>query len=155
MTHERAPLTLDRAGIAARVPHAGRMCLLDAMTAWSDDEIHCRIANHRDADHPLRTAAGLLAPCAIEYAAQATALHGALAASEGAAPSSGFIASARDVRLHVPRLDTQDGELTLQAQRLAGDTHQAMYRFALRDAQERLLVEGRVTVVLGTPVTLR
>jgi predicted hotdog family 3-hydroxylacyl-ACP dehydratase len=149
------PHTLDRAGIAARVPHAGRMCLLDAMTAWSDDEIHCRVANHGDADHPLRTAGGLLSPCAIEYAAQAMALHGALDAAEGAAPTSGFIASARDVRLHVPRLDTIDGELKLQAQRLAGDTHQALYRFALRDAQERLLVEGRIAVVLDTPVAVR
>jgi predicted hotdog family 3-hydroxylacyl-ACP dehydratase len=155
MTRPTAPLTLDRAGIAACVPHGGRMCLLDAMTAWSADEIQCRISNHRDANHPLRTAAGLPAPCAIEYAAQAMALHGALSAAEGSAPTSGFIASARDVRMHVPRLDLLEGELTLHAQRLAGDTHQAMYRFALRDAQERLLVEGRVTVVLGTPVTLR
>ena len=152
MTH---PLSLDHAGIAARIPHGGRMCLLDAMTAWSLDDIHCRVTNHRDAEHPLRMRASLLAPCAIEYAAQAMALHGALAASGGVLPSSGFIASARNVRLHVARLDDIAGALRLQAQRIVGDHHQALYRFSLHDERDQLLVEGRVVVVLDTPVAVR
>ena len=147
-----APATLDRAGIAARVPHAGRMCLLDALLAWSDTRVRCRASGHRDADHPLRTAAGLPAAAAIEYAAQAMALHGALsseASGTDAPPTPGMLVALRRVRLLVPRLDTVAGALTVDAERLAGDAGQALYAFALRDADDRLLVDGRATVLLG------
>lgn len=145
------PATLDRAGIAARVPHQGAMCLLDAMESCSADEIVCRIANHADAHNPLRLDGVLPGASALEYASQAMALHGSLAA-QGRPPSAGFLASARDLRLHVARLDGASGPLRVRAQRLAGDSGQAMYRFELRDAHDRLLVEGRTTVVLDTPL---
>jgi predicted hotdog family 3-hydroxylacyl-ACP dehydratase len=145
------PATLDRAGIAARVPHQGAMCLLDAMESCSADVIVCRIANHADVHNPLRLDDALPAASALEYASQAMALHGSLAAS-GKPPSAGFLASARDLHLHVMRLDDAPGALRVRAQRLAGDSGQAMYRFELRDANDRLLVEGRTTVVLDAPI---
>jgi predicted hotdog family 3-hydroxylacyl-ACP dehydratase len=178
------PAALDRAGIAARVPHQGTMCLLDAMESCSADEIVCRITNHADAHHPLRLDGMLPGASALEYASQAMALHGSLAAQgrperrtaaakaftpqepprgsfgapgdgpqgQGGTVTSGFLVSARELRLHVPRLDTAGGPLRLRARRLAGDSGQAMYRFELRDAADRLLVEGRTTVVLDTPL---
>ena len=146
-----APATLDRAGIAARVPHQGAMCLLDAMESCSADAIVCRIDNHADAHNPLRLDGVLSGASALEYASQAMALHGSLAA-HGRPPSAGFLASARELRLHVARLDSASGPLRVRAQRLAGDSGQAMYRFELRDAHDRLLVEGRTTVVLDTPL---
>lgn len=145
------PATLDRAGIAARVPHQGTMCLLDAMESCSADEIVCRIVNHADASNPLRLDQRLPAASALEYASQAMALHGSLAAT-AKPPTSGFLASARDVRQHVDRLDDAAGPLRVRARRLAGDAGQAMYRFELHDAHGRLLVEGRTTVVLDTPL---
>lgn len=147
------PQTLDHAGIAARVPHAGRMCLLDALLGWSDTHIHCRITNHADPAHPLRTPGGLLAPAAVEYAGQAMALHAALCAQATAGPPrAGFLASARGLTLHVPRLDTAHGPLQVQATRLLGDERQAQYSLRLLDADGALLVEGRATVVLdGLP----
>ena len=153
----RAPQTLDHAGIAARVPHAGRMCLLDALLGWSDEQIHCRITNHAEPAHPLRTPGGLLAPAAVEYAGQAMALHAALCAelcaeNQAGPPRAGFLASARGLTLHTPRLDTARGPLQLQATRLLGDARQAQYRFSLFDAGGAPLVEGRATVVLdGVP----
>lgn len=146
--------TLDHAGIAARIPHQGRMCLLDRLLAWTPDAITCRAGNQRDADHPLRSASGLLAPCAIEYAAQAMALHGGLIAppAEGARP--GYLASVRGVRLHVARLDDIDGELEIRAERLAGDASQILYVFSVADERGRALVDGRATVVLNTPLPL-
>ena len=36
------PATLDHAGIAARIPHSGRMCLLDRLLSWSPTEIYTR-----------------------------------------------------------------------------------------------------------------
>jgi predicted hotdog family 3-hydroxylacyl-ACP dehydratase len=148
----RTPATLDHAGIAARVPHRGAMCLLDAMASCSGDEIVCRITNHADAANPLCLDEQLPAASALEYASQAMALHGSLAATTAKPPTSGFLASARDLRLHVNRLDAAPGPLRLHARRLAGDAGQAMYRFELHDAHGRLLVEGRTTVVLDTPL---
>jgi len=162
-----APATLDHAGIATRVPHTGAMCLLHSLLRWDADELECSIVNHADAAHPLRepieTSGGapggsptmLPAPSAIEYAAQAMALHAALNAAAGAPPTPGFLASARDVRLFVDRLDTATGPLRVHARRLAGDERQAIYRFALHDAPGRVLVEGRATVVLNSPLPQR
>lgn len=147
----RLPATLDRAGIAARVPHQGTMCLLDAMESCSAEEIVCRIANHASPSNPLRLGDQLPAASALEYASQAMALHGSLAA-RGKPPTAGFLASARDVRFHVERLDRAAAPLRMRVQHLAGDSGQAMYRFELRDAFDELLVEGRTTVVLDTPL---
>ena len=153
MSTELQPQTLDHAGIAARVPHSGSMCLLDTLRGWTAERIECSATSHRDPANPLRCGGQLLAPAAIEYAAQAMALHGTLCAAPGSAPRSasttGFLASVRAVRLLVPRLDEVEGELRISATRLAGDTTQARYAFSLHDAAGRLLVDGRATVILN------
>ncbi len=142
------PATLDHAGIAAVVPHRGRMCLLDRMRHWSVDAIHCSAISHRDVDNPLRSQRGLLAPCAIEYAAQAMALHGGLLARQSGPPQGGYIAAVRDVKFAVSSLHDIDGELQIHAERLAGDVQLVSYRFHVDDAAGRRLAEGRATVVL-------
>ncbi len=90
------PPLLDHAAIAARIPHAGRMCLLDRVIAWDEDGIVCESDGHRtddrdrrrDGPHPLVRDGALPATAAIEYAAQAMALHGALI-GERAATAAG------------------------------------------------------------------
>lgn len=148
-----APMTLDHAGIAARIPHAGAMCLLDRLHHWDDRTVHCTATGHAAPAHPLRGAQGLLAPAGIEYAAQAMALHGALVAPPDGAPTPGFLASVRGVKAQVLRLDDVAGPLHVHAERLAGDTRQILYAFALRDAAGRELLSGRATVVLNTPLS--
>jgi len=143
-----APATLNHAGIAARIPHAGRMCLLDTLQWWSADAIRCSATSHGDVANPLRLDGALPTACAIEYAAQAMALHGALCAAPGAAPRAGFLASVRGVRLLAQRLDTVAGALVVSATRLAGDAAQALYGFTLHDERATLLAEGRATVIL-------
>ena len=151
MTTPSATL-LNHAGIAARVPHAGAMCLLDTLQAWDADRIHCTAVSHVDLHHPLRTKHGLLAPVAIEYAGQAMALHAGLVAAPGSTPRAGFLASARGLVCHVPRLDDTHAPLHIHAHNLLGDARQAQYSFKLTDANGRGLVEGRATVVLaGVP----
>ena len=132
------PVALTHGGIEALIPHSGRMCLLARLDAWDADRIVCAATNHRDADHPLRTRRGLLAPAAIEYAAQAMALHGALVGQAAGTPATpGFLASARGVQLHVLRLDElSPDELRIEATRQAG----------------RRVAEGRAAVVLNTPL---
>lgn len=141
-------LKLDRAGIAALIPHAGSMCLLDGLLECSADEIVCIARNQADPAHPLRTTSGLLAPAAAEYASQAMALHGALNAQQGERARVGYLAALRGFVMHVTRLDDAPGALLVRAVHLAGDARQALYRFELRDGEARLLAEGRATVVL-------
>ena len=149
MNPQAQPQTLDHAGIALRVPHSGNMCLLHRLCAWSAERVACSDISHRDPANPLRTRGVLLAPNAIEYAAQAMALHGALNAEPGTAPTSGLLASVRSVTLHVPRLDDVAGSLNIVASKLAGDSQQALYAFTLHDDRGTLLVEGRATVILS------
>ena len=146
------PATLDHAGIAALIPHAGPMCLLDRMTWWRDDAIECVAVNHRDPHHPLRSASGLLASATIEYAAQAMALHGALTGvAAGRAAGPGVLASARDVQLACRRLDDLPGAdpdaLVVAATRHAADAGRILYAFSVRHGG-RELASGRVAVVL-------
>ena len=146
------PATLDHAGIAALIPHRGPMCLLDRMTSWTASSIECVAVNHRDEQHPLRSASGLLASATIEYAAQAFALHGALcAAAEGHLAGPGVLASARDVRLACWHLDdlphADPDELVIVAERQAADAARILYAFRVRHGG-RELASGRVAVVL-------
>jgi predicted hotdog family 3-hydroxylacyl-ACP dehydratase len=145
---------LTHAGIAALIPHSGRMCLLARLVEWDAERIVCAATNHRDADHPLRTRRGLLAPVAIEYAAQAMALHGALIGQAAGTPATpGYLASARGVQLHVLRLDdlapAAPDELRVEATRQAGDAQQILYAFQVSHAG-RPVAEGRAAVVLNT-----
>lgn len=138
---------LDRAAIAARIPHQGSMCLLDAVLAWDSGQIHCRASSHRQPDNPLRAAERLGAACGIEYAAQAMAVHGALLAPEGAPPRPGYLASVRSVQLAVDRLDDLPQDLDIIAERLSGDEHNILYHFRVEHAGD-LLLSGRAAVML-------
>lgn len=147
-----SPQTLDRSGIAALIPHSGSMCLLASLEQWDGQRIVCTASSHRAVDNPLRTRTGLLAPCAIEYAAQAMALHGALIGREGGgAVRPGFLASARGVELYRLRLDDLGGDLRIEARRQAGDATQILYAFDVSHRGEAIAT-GRAAVVLNTPL---
>ena len=144
--HRDAPGALGRAWIAARIPHAGNMCLLDHVAAWSPETIHCVAVSQTRADNPLR-AGGRLGPAtAIEYAAQAMAVHGALRAGAHAAPRAGFLTSVREVEFHTDRLDVA-GPLDVHAECLADAGNHQMYAFHLETAGQ-LLISGRASVML-------
>ena len=160
-------MRLNRAWIESRIPHHGRMCLLDEVIAWSGARVSCRSSTHRDPDNPLRAYGRLGIACGIEYAAQAMAVHGALvsassSADRGAplapglpAPGSpaaaraapGFLVAVRGVRFHSLRLDDVQGDLICDAVRMAGDATTALYEFELRSEAARLLIDGRATVL--------
>jgi len=150
---------LDHAAIAVLIPHAGSMCLLDRAFAWDEATLVCSATSHRNPANPLRTPSGLLAPCAIEYAAQAMALHGALLGRANLQPNEprartgkpGFLASARGVRFARLRLDDLAGDLGIEVRRLAGDARQILYAFSVTHAGNAV-ADGRATVVLDTPL---
>lgn len=139
--------SLDHAWIAARIPHAGKMCLLDHVESWSENGLVCIAISHRDADNPLRAHGRLAAACGIEYAAQAMAVHGALIA-DGTAARQGFLASVRGAQMHVARLDDVTDDLRAVVTRSGGDGSLMLYDFSLL-AGERTLLEGRATVFMN------
>ena len=152
-------MRMNRAWIEARIPHQGRMCLLDEVLAWDAHHIRCSTGTHRALDNPLRSHDRLGIAGGIEYAAQSMALHGALASAalgaNAAAPSRvGLLASVRDVRLHVLRLDDIEADLLCEVTHLAGDNFTALYEFTLRD-KDRSLLAGRASVVLDAARRLR
>jgi len=138
---------LDHAGIAARIPHHGTMCLLDRVESWNADRIVCRAGSHRDVNNPLREAGRLGSSNGIEYAAQAMAVHGALLADASQPPRAGYLTSVRSVRLLRERLDDQAGELEIIAERQSGDANSVLYSFSVL-ANGELLLDGRATAVL-------
>ncbi len=158
-------MRLDHAWIAAHIPHQGRMCLLDEVLSWDAQQLLCRAGSHRAADHPLRAHGRLGGACAIEYAAQAAAVHGALL--QPSAPSRPgvdagprLLASARAVELAVRRLDDIAGDLLISAVRLQDDARGALYAFVLQEqlaadagaapGPQRRLAHGHLTLWRGS-----
>ena len=138
---------MSRAEICARLPHAEAMCLLDGVLSWDATRIACTAGTHRAADNPLRRDGRLHTICGIEYAAQAMALHTALAGGGHSEAQIGYLASVRDIRCQIVFLDAIEGDLLVEAEQLTGEGARAIYRFALRSAQRELL-SGRAAVVL-------
>ena len=142
-------MTLTRAEICARIPHAGAMCLLARVHSHDPHTLLAYADSHRDRGNPLRGADGLGAVCAVEYAAQAMALHAHLLADATAAPSIGVLASVRDLKLFAPRLDNIDADLRILVQRLSGSTESLVYAFEV--SAQGTIATGRMAArLIGT-----
>lgn len=134
--------------IAALVPHADAMVLLDRVEAWDASGILCRARSHLDGANPLRRDGRLAACCGLEYALQAAALHGALIAG-GVAQRAGYVAALRAVALRVDRLDVAEfGELRVAAQLERQEAGGIIYALEIQAADGRLLLSGRATIAL-------
>lgn len=146
-------MLIDRAWIAARIPHQGAMCLLDGVMEWDAQRVICGASSHRDAGNPLRSHGRLAAACGIEYAAQAMAVHGALLAQTQERPRAGFLVSVRNTTLHVGKLDDVAGDLRIEAECFSGDGNNILYQFSVT-GDGRLLLEGRAAVVVDAGTKL-
>ncbi len=141
---------LARPEIAALVPHAGAMCLLDQVLAWSADDILCAARSHLDPENPLRRAGRLAALCGLEYALQAAALHGALCCARS--QPAGYVASLRAVTLHADRLDDPaHGELRVAATLEQAESGGMLYALCVTAESGAPLVEGRAAIALPRP----
>jgi predicted hotdog family 3-hydroxylacyl-ACP dehydratase len=139
---------IDKAEIRTLIPHSGTMCLLDGVVRWDDESIVCITNTHREANNPLRRDGQLSAFHALEYGAQAAAVHGGLrarTASTTAPPC--YLAALRDAHLHVTRLDNLASPLEVRAQRLFGDAGNTIYQCSI-SAANIPVADGRVTIML-------
>ncbi|WP_343881084.1 phosphotransferase [Rhodanobacter caeni] len=139
---------LPKTDWAHLIPHAGTMCLLDAVLAWDAKTIHATSAGHARADNPLRGEHGLHAVHLAEYGAQAMAVHGALLARADGVEEvrAGRLVSLRDVQLCEEYVDQLDGRLDVHAQCLYSDDSGAQYAFRV-EHRGRLLAAGRAAVI--------
>ena len=137
---------MTRDEIAALIPHAGTMCLLNGVLSWDRSRIRCIARSHRAPDNPLRHAGRLAALCGVEYASQAMAVHGGLTAG-GARPTAGYLASLRDLACHVARLDDIAEDLVIDAENLTGEGSRVIYAFTLSAGGRDLLI-GRAAAVI-------
>jgi len=120
------------------------MVLLDAVEGWDAHSIHCRTWSHLRNDNPLRRGPELGTATAIEYGAQAMALHGGLLT--GTSAPAGMVAAARHVRMRMHRLDGVFSALSVAAHLLAQDRSGARYAFELSSAGG-VIAAGQITVV--------
>jgi len=143
-------MPIEKSEIRTLVPHTGNMCLLDSVLEWDDESIVCTSETHRDPVNPLRRGAHLSALHAFEYAAQAAAVHGGLVARSAGVPAPPhYLAALRAAHLWVVRLDDIDSQLEIRAQRLFGDSGNAVYECRV-SAGRVVLADGRLTVMLRT-----
>jgi predicted hotdog family 3-hydroxylacyl-ACP dehydratase len=125
------------------------MCLLDSVVDWNEAAIHCRARTHRDAQHPLRLDGRLGAVHAIEYAAQAMALHGALIGGDGAAASRpGYIGAVRAVELHATVIPASAEALDIRAERIDGGERHVVYGFSV-SADQQPVASGRISIAFA------
>jgi predicted hotdog family 3-hydroxylacyl-ACP dehydratase len=138
---------LPKTDWAHLIPHAGTMCLLDAVFAWDERTIHAISDSHLRADNPLRDQGRLHAIHLAEYGAQAMAVHGALLARMRGIDTArpGMLVSLRNVQLGVEYVDG-DGRLDVHAECLYADHGGAQYAFRV-ECRGRLLASGRAAVI--------
>jgi len=130
------------------IPHAGTMCLLDAVLEWDGRSILAISASHARADNPLRGSQGLHAVHLAEYGAQAMAVHAALVARASGLETArpGRLVSLRELQLAEEYVDHLDGHLDVHAECLYADDNGAQYAFRI-EHRGRLLASGRAAVI--------
>jgi predicted hotdog family 3-hydroxylacyl-ACP dehydratase len=134
--------------LAAFLPHAGSMRLLDRATSWDESSIRCHTKTHHDPTNPLRRGTCLDAVAGIEYAAQAMGVHvGLLNGGMSSDGSIGYVGGLRDVVFGIDRLDDCPDELTIEATRLFMGDDSFLYRFVILSGG-REVISGRASIFL-------
>lgn len=136
-------MTLTRVDIERLVPQRGAMCLLDTAQAWDATRIHCRAAAPGPS-HPLAREQAVPAIVAVEYAAQAAAVHGALL-DPALAPRAGLLAKLSEVQLRAEAIPSDGGALDVRAERLGHSAAGCLYAFEVA-CDHRPIASGRLLV---------
>jgi predicted hotdog family 3-hydroxylacyl-ACP dehydratase len=148
-----APRTINAEEIYARIPHAGAMRLLDAVLSWDKKSIHCSATSHADCRNPLGEHGVLRNVHALEYAAQAIAVHGSLLLSDDPLSSEAalklvYVGTFRDVDMKSATLEPEEGApLDIRAELYAAVRGAWSYGFKVT-SRGATMVRGQATVVV-------
>jgi len=138
---------IEGEAIRALLPHGGAMCLIDTVERCDEESIACTTTQHLRAENPLRRRGTLSTVHAIEFAAQAAALHAALNLPSPPSRRAGLLVSVRHCAFHASALDRDGGPLTIEARRSAHSQSFSTYEFVVASANGRLAA-GRIGVYL-------
>ena len=141
-------MQLDPVEIQKLLPHGPRMRLIDGVSHFNSEVLHAMSRRHQDLNNPLRRPSGTLPIAAgLEFAGQATALHGALIDS-GDEPSKreGYLVMARDVSWTVDRLDHLASDLEIVVKLIHRNDLSAMYEYHLGTQHQPYMMRGRMAV---------
>lgn len=144
------PAARARSEIVDLLPHGEALCLIERVCEQTPDRIRCKARGPAAEEHPLRHEGRLASVNAVELAAQAAAIHGAL--SRDGSARRGMIAS-------IPRISWSHGAFSAEAAtldvscvRVSADSHYSAYDFSVDDSLG-VTVQGEVILVFGNPDT--
>ena len=141
-------LQLTAQELAAFLPHAGEMCLIDSVECWDDSMIRCRTRSHHRLSNPLRRGSRLESIAGLEYGAQAMGIHVGLRRQTRSEPGKvGYVGGLRDVVLGREWLDECLDELIIEATCLLDDRQSFMYQFSISSGG-RSVIAGRASIFL-------
>lgn len=134
--------------IGSLLPHGPGMRLIDAIIRFDEASMVARTDQHLNVNNPLRRSCGMLPiSSGIEFAAQVTALHGALVdGADRLSPRQGFLVLARDVAWNIERLDAIGTSLEITVTLISRSKQSAMYTFSLLTETQPELMTGRIAV---------
>jgi predicted hotdog family 3-hydroxylacyl-ACP dehydratase len=118
------------------IPHGGSMCLISTIEFWNESTIECQAICGNDG-HPLRRGRVLPSCVAIEYAAQACALHGALL-DKASTPIPGYLAKLSGVELFTGLIEPGEDPLTISAKLISRSSQGCRYTFDVRGTRHEL-----------------
>lgn len=139
---------LTKEDLRRLIPHSGPMCLVDSVLGWTETDILCATACHRDPQNPLMTGETLPAICGLELAAQAIAAHIALTSPQSSQGCAiGVLGAVTNVELYVPSLETIAGDLEIRGTCLHAQQTAFIYQFLLSGEGQRLIA-GRASIFI-------
>jgi len=137
------------------IPHYGNMCLLSHVKSWDNESITCLSESHLDINNPLRDENGLACINAIEYAAQAIAIHAALNQQDDAnlaTSSAGYLVQVKNIKYQDIDLSLLAENLTITATQVFTSPTSLVYSFLI-SVQERYnaepLMSGRIMIFIS------
>ncbi|MGI9292679.1 MAG: hypothetical protein ACR2PS_01745 [Pseudomonadales bacterium] len=113
-----------------QLPHSGAMCLIDQVLSWDENGICCSADSHLSPANPLRENGSLPGLCALEYAAQALALHGVLNRPQkmsGARYAEAYVVTSQRLAFEAGDLSNTSESLIITAELTVRHKESAVY----------------------------
>lgn len=138
----------SRQQLCQLIPHEGNMCLLDSVDCWDEHQITCSSHSHLNLDNPLRDLNRLASINAIEYGAQAVAIHGRLISGTGNPDSrSGFLVQIKNLDFQDCDLSQLTDALQVHAEQIHCDDSSMLYTIAIKHNQDHIM-SGRIMIFI-------
>jgi len=141
---------LNSQEIEQRLPHAGKMSLLDKVTHADRLTLSASAVSHLSSNNPLRLNHKLSSINGIEYAAQAMAIHGFLLSElkqTEASTQTRYIATIRNIDIFTPFFPETESVIKIEVEQLMSDTNGFTYQFHISDGK-KALISGKITIFL-------